>query len=72
MKREDRFTTKDSFFYALVIFATLAVTGVTALIGVVEYGSVFAGSAAEARHASAAEARPRERAVYVAKAGEVK
>ena len=70
MKREDDSQRRTASF-TTGIFAT-GRTGVTALIGVVEYGSVFAGTAVEARHASAAEARPRERAVYVAKAGEVK
>jgi len=72
MKRKDRFTTKDSFFYALVIFATFTVTGASVLIGLVERAGAFAGYAAEAREASVAEARSREHAIYVAKAGEKK
>jgi hypothetical protein len=73
MKRKDRFITKDSFFYALVIVATLAVTGAGALIELVEHAGVFAGYTVEARHASAAEAvRSKRHAIYVAKAGEKK
>jgi hypothetical protein len=72
MKRRDRFTTKDSFFYALVIFATFSVTGASVLIGLVEHADVFAGYAAEAHQASAAEAHGKERAIYVARAGERK
>jgi len=72
MKRKDRFTTKDSFFYALVIFATFTVTGLSALIGLVEHAGVFAGYAVEARQGSAAKARSKQHAIYVAKAGEKK
>jgi hypothetical protein len=71
MEREDRFTTKNDFFYALVILATLAVTGLGVLVEVVEHAGVVAGYAVEARHASAADARSKH-AIYVAKAGEKK
>ncbi len=71
MKRKDRFTTKDSFFYALAMFATLTVTGASVLVGLVERTGALAGYAAEVREASAAEARSKP-AIYVAKAGEKK
>ena len=71
MKRKDRFTTKDSFFYALVIFATFTVTGASVLIGLVERAGAVASYSAEARAASTADARSKH-AIYVAKAGEKK
>lgn len=43
MERKEGFTTKDSFFYALVVFATFALTGASALVGLVEHAGVFAG-----------------------------
>ena len=71
MERKDRFTTKNDFFYALVILATLAVTGLGVLVEVVEHAGVVAGYAVEARQASAVDARSKH-AIYVAKAGEKK
>lgn len=41
MKRKDRFASKDSFFYALVILATLAVTRYGFLVELVEQTGVF-------------------------------
>ena len=72
MKRKDRFITKDNFFYALVIVATLAVTRLAFLVELVEHAGVFAGEAAEAQQASADKVRWKERAIYVARAGETK
>ncbi len=72
MKRKDRFITKDSFFYALVIIATLAVTRIGFLIELVEYANAFSGYAAEAHEASADEGRSKERAIYLASTGEKK
>ena len=41
MKRKDRFASKDSFFYALVILATLFVTRYGFLVELVEQAGVF-------------------------------
>jgi hypothetical protein len=41
MKRKDRFASKDSFFYALVILATLVVTRYGFLVELVEQTGVF-------------------------------
>ena len=41
MKRKDRFASKDSFFYALVILATLVVTRYGFLVELVELSGVF-------------------------------
>ena len=41
MKRKDRFASKDSFFYALVILATLVVTRYGFLVELVELTGVF-------------------------------
>ncbi len=41
MKRKDRFASKDSFFYALVILATLVVTRFGFLAELVEQTGVF-------------------------------
>jgi hypothetical protein len=72
MKRKDRFITKDNFFYALVIVATLALTRLAFLVELVEQTSVFTSHAAEAQQASVDEVRWKESAIYVARAGEWK
>lgn len=72
MKRKDRFTSKDNFFYVLVIVATLAVTRLAFLVELVEQASVFTSDAAEAQQASADKVHWKERAIYLARAGEKK
>ncbi|MEP6607165.1 MAG: hypothetical protein ABJA83_00625 [Burkholderiaceae bacterium] len=42
MKRNDRFSSKDNFFYVLIIVATVAVTHLGFVIELVEHAGVFA------------------------------
>ena len=57
MKRKDRFASKDSFFYALVILATLVVTRYGFLVELVEQTGVFRVSARQRTKLAPAELR---------------
>lgn len=71
MKHWDRSTRKYDFLYAVVVLATLAVTRLSFLVELVEHASAFTSEATEAKEASA-EARSKEHAFVLAKAGEKK